>query len=178
MNYKGIVYRLIVVAIIGTVALVGLLYIDRGAAVSRTVDQTVLFSDDSSVGIYPNGKSYSIGDWSINQGELLGYGSGVGGFIYAGNPSWSDYALHAKVIFVNSNAVLVFRSTGNSQNEYYIELWQEGGEYDNTYVIAKYQDGVQYDLSGGHIYSLVPITNPSVVEGYNYRQSYTAAYQW
>lgn len=162
MNYKGIVYRLIVVAIIGTVALVGLLYIDRAAAVSRTVDQTVLFSDDFSGDL--SQWSDPIGDWSIDQGELLGYGSGVGGFIYAGNPSWSDYALHAKVIFVNSNAVLVFRSTGNSQNEYYIELWQEGGEYDNTYVIAKYQDGVQYDLSGGHIYSLVPITNPSVVE--------------
>jgi uncharacterized repeat protein (TIGR01451 family) len=162
MNHKLITFRLAVVGIIVAIALMGILYVDQLAARASTVNQIELFSDDFSGDL--SQWSNPVGDWSIDQGELVGYGGGVGGFIYAGNTSWTDYVLQAKVIFVNSNAILVFRSTGNLQNEYYIELWQEGGEYDNTYVIAKYQDGVQYDLSGGHIYSPVSITNPSVVE--------------
>ena len=164
MNHKLISYRLVVIGIFVAAALVGMLYVDQVRARASSVDQTVLFSDDFSGDLSQwNGL---IGDWSIDQGELVGtgWGSGTDAYIYAGETSWTDYALQAKVIFVDDNAILVLRSSGRGQNEYLLYLWQQGGEYSNTYEVSKYQDGVYYTFTGGFIPSPVTITNPSVVQ--------------
>lgn len=162
MNHKFITYWLTAISIFVAVALVGMLYIDQVGARASSVDQTELFSDDFSGDL--SQWSDPIGTWYIDQGELVGEGLGGDGYLYAGDTSWTDFTLQAKVMIINNIAMLVVRSTGNQQNEYFIELRKDGGEYDNKYFIGKFQDGWQYDLSGGYKYSPVTITNPSVIQ--------------
>ncbi len=163
MDQNGIPYRLAAVVIIAVIALVGLFYVDRAAAVNTSPDQDILFSDDFSGDL--SQWNDLIGDWSIDQEELVGsgWGGNVDAWIYAGDTSWTDYALQTKVMFGNSNAILVIRSTGHWLNEYRFDFWQQGGENGNTYQVVKYQDGVIYDFTEGLISSPVPITNPSVI---------------
>ncbi len=145
------------------VVLVGMLSLARQLQF-KPAEQTVLFSDDFSGDL--SQWSDPIGDWSIDQGELVGYGwgGGVDAWIYAADTALTDYSLQAKVIFVNSNANFVLRSTGHWQDEYRLDFWQQGGENSNSYQVSKYQDGVVYELSGGLVPSSVSITNPSVIK--------------
>ncbi len=128
-------------------------------------NSNVLFQDDFNGDLSKwNSKT---GTWSIQDGELAGQGGGeqIDGWTYAGDIAWQNYALQAKVIFVDYNAELVVRSTGHFQNEYRISLWQQkpGYFYSNMYQISKYQDGVVSSFTNGNIPSPVIITNPSIV---------------
>lgn len=125
----------------------------------------VLFSDTFDGGL--SQWSDTIGNWSIQNGELNGHGAGgqTDGWIYAGNTNWTNYALEAKVIFVDYNAELVVRSTGHWQNEYRITIWENraGYFYQNMYQITKYQNGEYDSLTQGNMPSPVIITNPCTV---------------
>jgi serine/threonine protein kinase len=133
--------------------------------ITPTDTSTVLFQDDFSGDL--SKWNIQTGTWSIQNGELAGQGGGgqIDGWIYAGDTTWQDYALQAKVIFVDYNAELVVRSTGHFQNEYRISLWQQmpGYYYSNMYQISKYQNGVTTSFTDGNIPSPVTITNPSIV---------------
>jgi uncharacterized repeat protein (TIGR01451 family) len=127
---------------------------------TTAVTSTLLF-DDFSGDI--SKWSDPIGTWNIEEGELVGQAGYDGGWIYAGDTSWTNYEFQAKLFFY-SNAQLVFRSTGHLQNEYHLDLKQLDQVMGNTYAIYKYQEGILTDLSGGDIYSPVPLANPCVVK--------------
>ncbi len=164
MTIKSIPYRLCAVIVLSLAAIYGLFRADKAGAVDYQPDQEVLFSDDFSGTL--DQWSDPIGNWLIDQGELVGSGLGGGtdGWIYAGDPAWTDYLFQAKLIFVSGNANLVIRSTGHWQNEYRIDLWQQDAGNSNRFQVIKYQDGVMYELTGGLLPSPVPIVNPSVVQ--------------
>lgn len=142
MKHQFITFRLTVIGIVVVIVMVGMLYVDQQAASASSVYQTVLFSDDFSSDL--SKWSDLIGDWSIDQGELVGtgWGGGTDAWIYAGDPSWTNYTLRTKVIFVSSNAMLVLRSTEHWVNEYRLDFWMQGGENSNSYQVSKYQDGL------------------------------------
>jgi len=107
----------------------------------------------------------SKGNWRIENGELVGIGAGGGvdAWIYAGDTTWRDYALSAKIVFVTGNAELVLRSTGHWQNEYRVELWsQESTAYTNCFQVSRYKDGVGKSFTD-NTPSPLPITNPVLV---------------
>jgi len=162
MNQKFTLLWIAVVSMFVAIALVGMFYIDHARAVANYAESTVLFSDDFSGDL--SQWSDLIGDWYIDQGELVGTGWGYGtdGWIYAGDYEWTDYVLQADVHFVNDNAMFVVRSTGHWYNEYRIDVWQQGGENSNTYNITKYFYGYGTTLASGT--SPVTITNPSTVQ--------------
>ena len=107
--------------------------------------------------------SNMIGTWYIDQEQLVGQGIGgdIGGWIYAGDSSWTDYSLQVEVYFIDGNASLVLRSTGHSQNEYRLDFVMQAGEINGYFTGSKYQDGIWYDM--GTKMSLVPITDPSII---------------
>jgi len=163
MLHKVTKLGLVMVAILIAIALVSMLDIYHLPAAASLAAQSVLFSDDFSGNL--SQWDIEVGTWHIDQGELIGQGIGAGvdGWIYAGNTSWTDYALQAKISFINPNAILVLRSTGHWVNEYRFDFWKQGGQYSNSYQVTKYQDGISYDLTNGLVESLVPITDPCVL---------------
>ena len=161
MNHRWITFRFIMVGLIVAIVLVGMLSVDQAAAVSNQPEQTVLFSDDFSGDL----SQWSVisGDWYIDQGELVGHGIEINNtWIYGGDSSWINYTFKAKVIFIDSNPKIVLRSTGNSQNEYYIDLSQQGEGNNGFYSVSKIKDGNYKILGGGE--SRVPISNPCRIE--------------
>ncbi len=165
MNHKWTTFGFVMVGLIVAIVLVGLLYVDQAVQFQTSLSKLSCFLMTSAV-IYPNG-SDPIGDWSIDQGNWLGMDGEVvsmpGSMLVT--LLGKIILLQAKVIFVNSNANLVLRSTGHWQDEYRLDFWQQGGENSNSYQVSKYQDGVVYELSGGLVPSPVSITNPSVSNG-------------
>jgi uncharacterized repeat protein (TIGR01451 family) len=164
MNHKLITLRLAIAGIFVAIALVGMLYVDRAAADSKYDQQNLLFFDDFSGDL--SKWSDPIGDWSIDQEQLYCHGDPyTGGWIYAGDTAWTNYEFQAKVFFY-TNAQIVFRSTGNHQNEYVLDLYQSpyGPGMGNTYALLKYQDGIMTNLSDGYIHTPVPLTDPIVVK--------------
>jgi len=126
---------------------------------------TVLFDDDFNDGNY-DGWEVAHGAWSVENGELsgIGAGGGIDGWIYAGDPGWTDYILQTKIIFETGNAELIFRSTGNWQDEYRISFWWENSPaYTNCFGLSKWQNGVGESIVG-NTPSPVPITNPAYVK--------------
>lgn len=158
-------YRLAVTGLMVIMALVCLIYVDHARADESNDNDTVLFSDDFSGDL--SNWSDLIGNWSTDQGELYGQGGAeyhIDGAIYAGDTSWTDYSLQAKVIFINRSAQLILRSNGHWQNEYILEFWENGYFNSNSYQVVKYKDGISYDLSGGVVPSRVLITNPCIIK--------------
>jgi YVTN family beta-propeller protein len=164
MKHKWTFIRLLPVCLIVLIVAVGLFAIDQSHAVASNGVSSVLFSDDFSGDLSQWPEPDRIGDWYIDQEQLVGTGWGYGtdGWIYAGDYEWEDYILQADVHFVNDNAMLVVRSTQHWYNEYRIDVWQDGGENSNTYTISKYFYGYNQTLKTGT--SPVPITNPSTVK--------------
>lgn len=166
MNRQAV---LTAIAVLATTMFLSLPSTDAAITTAPAPTPITLFSDDFSGDL----SKWSIvtGDWSIRSGELLGHGWGadVDAWIYAGDPSWSDYALQGEVAFVDCNAELVLRSTGHWQNEYRVSLWQDtpGCAYRNSYNVMKYRNGVVTLFNRGlpgavdsNVPSPVPITNP------------------
>jgi WD40 repeat protein len=165
MVHRRLQYRLATVGLMVTIAIACLLVVNRIQAGEQKADQSVLFSDYFSGGL--SQWSDLIGNWSIDQGELYGQGGAeyhIDGAIYAGDTSWTDYSLQAKVIFINGEAQLILRSTGHWQNEYMLDFRESGYWNPTLYQVVKYKDGISYDLSGGVVPSPVFFTNPCIIK--------------
>ena len=119
-----------------------------------------LFSDDFSGDL--SKWSIQYGAWHIEQQELVGEAGGYPSLasIYAGETTWTDYEVQTWVVSATLNTVMILRSTGSHENEYYVEFWGEDSPYfSNSYWVYKYQNGEFIELSAGFVPSPVPITN-------------------
>jgi N-acetylneuraminic acid mutarotase len=126
---------------------------------STPIPGNILFSDDFSGEL----KNWTVisGTWGIDAGRLKGVGHGgqIDGYLYAGDQSWTDYALTTRVYFDDGEADLILRSTGHWQNEYRLTLWTP-----STYELIRYTNGVPEHITGNtYDASPVPFTNPSDV---------------
>jgi len=132
-------------------------------AVPKVLLDSILFQDDFSTNLQK--WQSATGTWSIDDGKLKGVGHGVyiDAWIYAGDSSWTDYELSAKVFFKagdayqGSNAEFVVRSTGHWQNEYRISVWPPSG-----FMIGYYTDS---SFSGWQMVSSgVPIRDTAEIK--------------
>lgn len=123
---------------------------------------TNLFQDDFSTDL--RNWQIATGTWNILDGKLKGVGHGVyiDAWIYAGDSSWMDYELSAKVFFKagdpssGSNAEFAVRSTGHWQNEYRISVWPPSG-----FMVGYYTDST---FSGWQDqFSAVPIRDTAEI---------------
>jgi uncharacterized repeat protein (TIGR01451 family) len=126
---------------------------------------TTLFSDDFSGDLTK--WSIQYGTWHIEQQELVGEAGGYPSLasIYAGETTWTDYEFQTRVVSATLNTVMILRSTGPHENEYYVEFWGEDSPYfSNSYWVYKYQNGEFVELSDGFEPSPVPINNSGVLK--------------
>ena len=91
------------VGFIIAIMLVGLLYVDHAEQAFQSSLNKLSCFPMISVGDLSQWSVIS-GDWYIDQRELVGRGIEINNaWIYAGDTSWTNYTLRAKVIFIDSN---------------------------------------------------------------------------
>ena len=127
---------------------------------NNRIDPSVLLADNFNGDL--SHWSVSAGTWSIQQGKLLGVGAGgnIDAWIYAGDPTWSDYVYTADADLTNGEAELVVRSTGHWQNEYRVHLWSHTGAYPDAFNILRYKGGV---LTGMITNAVAPFPIPNKI---------------
>ena len=152
-------------------------------AVFNAHSGVVLFEDNFNDGNF-DGWTVTSGTWAVENGQLSGTGLGHpnDAFIFAGDESWTDYILEAKVVFVTGNAEILIRKTGtggwfSNSNFYRFELWSKDSPvYPNcfqfaraeittytTYVYVPFTESYQPDKTS-NVPSPVSITNPCNVK--------------
>ncbi len=128
-----------------------LLFLPLRPILAQTTSGDILFIDDFESGSLGSWIIES-GRWSINNGQLLGFGAGraQAGRINTGNTEWDNYILELDVN--NNNGIdegIGFRRTDNGNNSYEVIIRHGTGAYNTPQIIlAKVQSGkysVLYD---------------------------------
>ena len=112
----------------------------------------VLFQDDFSGDL--SKWDVVAGTWDIVDEQLHGIGAGGGtdAWIYAGDGTWTDYALEL-TYFGDAIVNFAVRSTGHWTNEYRIDVCATPNCFDLGYGFSIYRNGNNTPLGGGEFAS-------------------------